>query len=349
MKRLFLFFTVFFLFFTELSFSEVFQNFLYGDSPEQVSEKIADQCKVSPVLRDTRWKWRSRIKCRNFLYKGVETTIHFHFSNDELSRISIFSIDMPNLFLYRKGKSRYLLPRQTKPLRKGESANLIDKLIFQDKVHYQKNGQKLTYFFYKGQWEWELLFESSGYRKEDLKLMKAQLKSEEKKGLSGWKTFHYGQTSREIRTKLEGLCRRIDLDESAVFQGVKSLICKEFSFLDQKISARFKLYDEKLVTVQLILPVSLYPTLLPLLKRKYGEPYIEYKNDLDYYPYIIFPATSLELTHILLSGSQQVALSLKYIKKGYIDPIELKKFKKKVNKKSLKKIKTKSEVIMDNI
>lgn len=337
-----------FLFLINQAIAAVFQDFSYGDSPKQIQRKIKEKCQLQPLQMDTRWKWRSHVRCLNFNYKGVNSTIYFQFSDNDLNRISIVSKEIPNFFLLRDTTNRYLLSKATISNLKQPTNNLIDKLIFQDKVHYQKDGKKLTYFFYKGAWEWELLFEKEGYKKTEKKKIQKQLEEESPKGLKGWKGFDYGLSSRDLRTRLEGLCSKISIDKEAVFQGIKGLICHDFSFLDQKITVILKLYDEKLVTINLLLPTSFYQSLLPLLKEKYGMPYVEYKNDPDFYPYILFPAHSIELKYIK-KQSQKMILSLKYIKKGYIDPVEVRTFKEKVDKKKLKKIKSKSEVIMDNI
>ena len=348
MKNKLLLLLGFFLFLVNQTTAQVFQDYSYGDSAEQIREIIGDKCQIQPVKKDTRWEWRSQMGCYNFDYKGINSVIYFQFSDEDLNRISIVSKKIPNFFLFRDAKNRYLLSKAPLSDLTENSNNLVDKLIFQDKVHYQKDGQKLTYFFYKGEWEWELLFEKEGYQKNEKRQIREQLKEESKKGVKGWKSFQFNLSSRDIRTRLEGLCSKISHDKKAVFQGIKRLVCHDFSFLDQKISINFKFYDNKLVTINLLLPTSFYQTLLPLLKEKYGTPYIEYENDQDYYPYIIFPANNLELCYIK-SQTQKALLSLKYIKKGYIDPVEIKQFKEKTDKKRLKKIKSKSEVIMDNI
>lgn len=323
-----------------------FLDFEYGDSPEEIQNKAENICKVQPLQQNKRWYWRSVLSCKELNYKGVNTIVYFQFFQKKLKRISVVSTEILNYFLFRDPKNRYLLSKEKKVLNK--TNNLIDKLIFEDKVHYQQKGNKLTYFFYKGKWEWELLYEEKGYQKLEAKAMSKQLKKEEERGAAGWKNYKFNLSEQTVRAQLEGLCASLLIDEKAVFQGVKVLTCNGYSFLDQKISIGFKFFNEKLASINLHLPKSYYSTLRPLLIKKYSTPYIEYTEDLNSYPYIVFPADSIELRY-LKKARNKVYLSLKYIRKGYLDPIEIKSFKEKSNKKILKKIKSKSDVIMDNI
>jgi hypothetical protein len=331
--------------------ASVFLDFAYGDSPEQVREKASGKCRTLPIETDNRWRWRSQMKCENLVYKKVRTTVYFQFSHQELSRVVVISKNIPNYFLIRNPRNTYLLPRQQSGASDQAETNLQDKLIFRDKVHYQSPDQKLTYFFYKGNWEWELLFEQSGYHKKERQEIRAQLEKESGKGGKGWKVFQFNNSPREIRGKLEGICSKINLDEKRIFQGIKTLKCRGFSFLDQKISVYFKFYEEKLTTINLVLNPSFYKTVLPLIKKKYGTPYVEFKADADYYPYILFPQDSITLHHKVLSDTvdQGVKLILQYVRKGYVDPVVQKQIQEKTRPEKLKKIKTRSEIIMDNL
>ncbi|PCI30421.1 MAG: hypothetical protein COB67_01885 [SAR324 cluster bacterium] len=341
-RTLLLFFSLLYNF-SNLHALSGFLDFKFGDNPGEIQSIGSKYCQFNQLNQDTRWFWKSTLNCTGFSFKGVNTNLYFEFFDDELVKVIILSKEIPNYFLIRQRDRALLIPMR--PVTgKNQVRNLADDLIFRDQVHQMDTGQKLTQFFYKRSWEWEMIFEDSDYQEINQEKMEDQLDEEEEAGLKGWKEFKFDTPLAKIRKQLEGLCNRLQIEVSAEVIGRKNLRCYEFPFIGQKVTMLFSFTDDKMAQIKFLFPASYYQKLLPLLKRKYGIPYTELDQNELYYPYIKFPKVWVTLAHAPQKPQQ---VYLRYQKEGFRDTEEAKMIQ--AQQKPTKKIKTNEEVLLDNL
>jgi len=299
---------------------EGFKNFRFGDSYRVVSEKGQGQCEFAKPVKDSRWTWLTAVECQNFFFKeGVRVKLYFLFSDDRLIQINVVSRDIPNYPLIRQVGRHYdyLLPiakaKAEKPI-----SNLADKLIFQDQVHLLEPGHRYTTFFYQGTWEWEFWLADVDALARNQERERETIEEEQQKGLKGWNRFIFGDSADIIKEKLEGLCSETrissDLDQR------KTILCKQFPFVEVKIEAHFFLVQDELVKIELRFPAEWYEALRDQLKRKYGLPYRELEENGIYYPYIEFPEKNVLLLHYWGSPDRTaIGVTLIYYREGFKD------------------------------
>ncbi len=340
--------TVLILFFSSSSFAvSGFREFKFGDSVETVKKKGEKLCRFGKATKDTRWFWKFHIECSDFKFKrGIKTKLFFQFSEDELVRIRVVSKDIEDYLLVRHPRFRYLVP-----LPRDESlntaVNLADELMIKDKVHLIDKGYRYTTFFHDGAWEWEFTYELADFQEEENTREQDQLEEEEEKGLPGWKKFNFSDSHETIKEKVEGLCSSSKTSIDA--HGSRVLICHDFHFMDEKIDLLFIFESGMLVKMELRLEKKWYEVLLPMLKQKYGQPFVELGKNKLYFPYIEFPKVGIVLSHrVEESSNKTVWISLKYLKEGYIDSDVL-VGDDQAPKTEEKKKKGRSEEIMDSI
>lgn len=295
-----------------------FNEFNFADDPDTVMNAGRGKCAFGRLVKDTRWIWKSYLNCKNYDFKkGVKATIHFDFSNNELRKIYVVSVDMKDYFLIRHPRHEFLIPIH-KPLRKKPLINLADELITKDKVHIIDKGYRYINFFYKGRWEWEFVYQDFKYVKKDIENEEDQLEDEAEEGLTNWNDFALDDDDESIKKKLEGFCKASKT--VAALNSRKVIQCSEFPFMNNKIEVLFSFVNNRLVNIELQFEPSWYETLLPLLKRKYGQPYSELEKNDYYYPYIDFPGKNILLIHrITPKTEKKVMVSLIYYKEGYLD------------------------------
>jgi len=299
-----------------------FNEFQFGDKPDTVIESGTKKCDFGRITVDSRWIWKSYLSCKNYDFKeGIKATIHFEFSNDELRRIYVVSVDMKDYFLIRYPRYDFLIPIQ-RDVEKKPLINLADELMVKDKVHKIDKGYKYITFFHKNSWQWEFVFEDYRYIKKDLGKEEDQLEEEAEKGLPNWNDFLFDDDDETIKKKLEGFCS--STKTVAALNKRKVIHCSEFPFMEKKIEVLFSFVNNKLINVELQFEPSWYENLLPLLKRKYGRPYSELEKNNHFYPYIDFPEKNILLIHrIPTTLKKEAVVALIYYKEGYLDKKEL--------------------------
>ncbi|MCP4757221.1 MAG: hypothetical protein GY866_40680 [Proteobacteria bacterium] len=323
-----------------------FRDFEFGDTSDTVFEKGSKLCRFGKLKSDTRWPWKSYLSCSDFVFKKkVKATLYFQFSDDDLARIYVVSKDIDNYFLIRHSRKDRLLPL-SRPKSRRSVENLADDLIVQDQVHVLENEYRYTTFFHEGTWEWEFVYADTDAIRKDRIKEQEQLEEEVDKGVKGWRKFVFDDSDETIKEKLEGIC-----SQTKLFSGIqarKNIYCSSFPFMEKKIDVLFGFVEDKLVKIELKLQLDWYKRLLPLLKKKYGQPYTELPDNKFYFPYIEFPEDNILMSHKVEELSpDKVWVSLKYLNAGFIDDLELGVEKK--TKKKLRKKKSTSEKLMDNI
>ncbi|MBU3918109.1 hypothetical protein KKA14_21475 [bacterium] len=324
-----------------------FSVFEFGDSVEMTLNKGKELCRFGEMKKDTRWLWKSYLDCSGFKFKeGIHAKLFFQFSDDQLVKIYVVSKDINDYFLIRYPEHNYLVPLVEKMPDK-RMKNLADELLFQDKIHILGNEYRYLTFYYKGGWEWEYLYEKRRNKEDEKKRKQKQLENEVGGGLTGWSGFNFDDTSEMVKQKLNGMCSSIKVSLEGQKGG--SIRCNDFEFFEKKIIVMFGIADGKLVTIELKLEQDWYQVLVPLLKKKYGLPYVELtKNEL-YFPYLEFPKVNLVLSHFRDSLEEnKVQVSLKYRKEGFLDPERVKDAEGKKENLGEKK-ERKLERIMDRI
>ena len=307
-----------FLFASKTFAVDGFNEFNFADHPDTVLDAGRRKCEFARIVKDTRWLWKSYLSCKNYDFKkGVKATIHFDFSNNELRKIYVVSVDMKDYFLLRHPRHEFLIPIQ-KIIRKKTLINLADELITKDKIHVIDKDQRYINFFYKGRWEWEFVYKDVKYVKKDLEKEEDQLEDEAEEGLTNWNDFAFDDEDEVIKKKLEGFCA--SSKTVAALNSRKVIHCSDFPFMKSKINVLFSFINNRLINIELQFEPSWYETLLPLLKRKYGQPYSELEKNDYYYPYIDFPGKNILLIHrITPKTEKKVMVSLIYYKEGYLD------------------------------
>ncbi len=343
--KLFFIFSLTLLLFINVFAVDGFREFAFGDDTKTVMEKGRRLCRFGEVQKDTRWKWKTYLSCTSYQFKKeTRVKLFFHFSDDKLVKIYVVSKDIDNYFLIRYPEHNYLVPLIDPKLKK-RTANLVDKLVLQDKVHTLGKEYQYTTFFYQGKWEWEYLYEDPRNKKRELKKREVQLKEEAEGGVKGWKKFNFNESDETIKEKLKGMCSSISV--FSVGQDKENLICHEFTFTEKKIDLIFLFYNAGLVKIELKLEQEWYQKLLPLLKRKYGKPYVELTQNMLYFPYIEFTKANVVLSYKRNeSKNRESWVSLKYLREGYLDgstPLDNLKLKFDRDGKS------EAEEILDNI
>ena len=323
-----------------------FREFKFGESLDSIQNTGRRLCQFGREVKHTRWPWISRIDCKGYRFKGdIKARLFFEFANDELVKIIVVSKDIKNYLLLRHPEFNYRLPLKTSQEGTGTS-NLADALLFKDKVHQLGDEYTYTTFFYEGKWEWEYVYEKSGNREDERRRKKNLLEDEEEAGVSGWDKFKFGESEEVIKGKLEGMCSKIEVVSGTE---IDTVFCSDFTFLNRKIGVFFSFDDTGLAKIELKLTSDRYSELLPLLKRKYGLPFLELEKNEFYYPAIEFPGANVVMAYKRDSGEKgEVWLALKYMKQGYED-LDQTTIKEKMKSEQDRVPRTKSERIMDSI
>lgn len=327
-----------------VSAAEGFREFRFGDSAATTLRRGEGLCQFSETKQHTRWNWITELECADYPFKrNVSAKILFEFAEDELVKIFVISKNIQNYLLTRYPTHSYLVPINGDDRKK--DVNLAEQRLFRDKVHQLGDEYRYTTFFHEGNWEWEYYYEKGGHQKQESSRRKKQLEKEQEQGVEGWKKFIFGDSTSTIKEKLQGMCTSVEVVSGG--NRNEMLTCHEFSFLEKKIPVMFYFQSDVLVKIELSLDRSLFPTLLPLMKKKYGTPYLELEKNQRYYPYIEFPASNVVLVHNKKGG--KVSLVLKYLHKNYrdADRFEVNGTKKDAPVKSEKK--GRSEKILDSI
>ncbi len=294
-----------------------FREFKFGESLDSIQKTGRKLCRFGKVEKHTRWTWITRIDCTDYQFKGnVKARLFFEFSDDELVKVFAVSRNIQNYLLLRHSEYNYRLPLKS-DLHKSSSSNLADVLLLKDKVHQLGDEYRYTTFYYQGKWEWEYLYEKKGNRDDQRRRKEDQLAEEEEGGVAGWDKFKFDESEEVIKDKLEGMCSKITAVSG---DEVDTVSCDDFTFLGKKVSVSFLFDDAGLVKIELKLTSDRYAELLPLLKRKYGLPFLElYENNI-YFPSIEFPMANVVLAYKRDNGEDEnVWLTLKYMKQGYED------------------------------
>ncbi len=323
-----------------------FREFKFGESPETIQEVGLKLCRFGKVTQHTRWEWIKRLDCTGYKFKGaIKARLFFEFSEDELVKIYVVSKHIEDYFLIRDPEFNYRVT--LKPaLKKSGSTNLVDNLLFKDKVHRLGDEYRYTTFFYQGNWEWEYMYERKGNRDDERRRRTDLLDDEEESGVSGWDKFDFGEVEADIKSKLEGMCSNISVTSNG---DLDSITCDDFVFSGEKIRVIFLLDQAGLGKIELQLTSEWYAKLLPLLKRKYGLPFLELKKNNYYYPAIEFPKANVVMAYKRdNSDAQQVWLTLKYMRQDYEDKDQT-NFRKKAKDGPDAIPRTKSEQLMDSI
>lgn len=324
-----------------------FRVFEFGDDVETVLTKGQSLCRFDEVYKDTRWPWKSYVECRGFDFKdGILVKLYFDFTDMNLVKILVVSKDIPEYKLLRNGDHKYLVPlaQRSDP---SSLKNVADRLILRDKVHKLKGEFKYTTFFYNGNWEWEYQFEKPGNEEEEKSRKQEQQEDEKEKGLTGWTKFEFGDSNEKTKQKLEGMCTAIKVISGK--QNTEVVRCSDFVFLKNKVTAQFTHQDSKLVKVELLLNSDWYDRLLPLLKKKYGFPYIEVAKSKIYHPYIEFPRVNVVMSHKPdPSLEKPIWVSLVYLQDGY-DDVEIEETQSKGKTSPIDEKQSALEEIIDSI
>ena len=293
-----------------------FQEFKLGSSMEEIRQTGNGKCSFGDMAEDTRWLWKKRLVCRQYEYKGVSIAIVFVFVEKALAKIYALSKYPANYFVLRDNLDTELLSKRT-----NGSGGEIDHsdVIFRERRHSLNAGHRLTYYFYKGNWEWEVQIESVKNIADERLRKQEQLNSEAGKGLTEWNGFVFGETVNRTNEKLGRLCESTEIREAFRFEK-KILVCHSFSFLGKQVDIRFGFFRKELVDVELALPNEFYRKLLPYLKQKYGKPYRECVDSEDYFPYILFPKQNVSLSYKRDdTEADDTWVSLQYAKEDYVD------------------------------
>lgn len=327
-----------------------FNQFEFEDSPETITSKYQDQCTFTKQFDDFQWLWIKKLECKNFKYKRVNTKLIFEFSTNKLVRVHIVSIDIKNFFLIRE-KSNLLVSKKRNQF--GSKIKGYNNSLLEDRIHKYGDHKTLTYFYYKNNWEWDLVFEDPDYVEEERQKQKEQLENYKDKGLKGWANFNFDDTVNRVKENLEGLCAELEIDNKKYLSGKKIMNCKQFPFAKEKINLDLVFKDLKFVEAILHLNSQNYKKLLPLLKRKYGKPYQEAFETMDHYPFIYFSRFNILMTfQSKLQSDHEKQLILKYSKVGYFDdskpiPVIQPKLKPKSTKPTKKKETKQKDIVYD--
>ena len=188
-----------------------------------------------------------------------------------------------------------------------------------------EKGYKYINFLHDGSWQWEFVYEDIQFLQEDIEKQENQLAEEADKGLTNWNDFLFDEDDQAIEKKLEGFCSA--RKTIAALNTRKVIHCSDFKFMNAKIDVFFGFESDGLVSIELNFEPKWYETLLPLLKKKYGDPgspYSELKKNDSYYPYIEFQEKNILLIHkVGLPPKNEVSVSLFYYKEGYLEKKEL--------------------------
>lgn len=321
-----------------------FREFNFGDSLASTQKKGEGLCRFGEEKQNTRWTWISETECIDYSFKGkIKVKLLFQFADDELVKIFVISKDIKDYIEFRYSNYNYLVPILDSENK--ANTNMSEQRLIQDKVHQLGDEYRYTTFFHNGKWEWEYYYEKKGYRRQELTRREKQLEKENELGVEGWKKFKFGDNTSTLKDKLEGMCSSLEVVSGDDLS--EMLTCKEFSFLNQKIDVLFLFQSDALAKIELILDQSMYQTLLPLMKKKYGAPYLELVKNQRYHPYIEFPASNVVLVHKKRDG--KVATALKYLRTGYKDADRFKAKTKDKNRSSDLPKKGKTEMILDSI
>jgi hypothetical protein len=336
--------------FYSLAIGFAFNQFEFEDSPETIKLKYQDQCIFTKQFDDFQWLWGKKLACKNYKYKRVNTKLIFEFSSNKLVRVHIASVDIKNFFLIRE-KNNLLVSKTG--IQFGNKIKGYNNSLLEDRVHKYENNKTLTYFYYKNNWEWDIVFEDPDYIKEEQQKQKVQIDSYKDKGLKGWANFKFDDSVSKVKENLEGLCSELEIDNKKYLSGKKIMNCKQFPFAKEKIDLDLIFKDSKFVEAILHLNRKDYDKLLRLLKKKYGKPYQEAFDTKDHFPFIYFTRFNILLT--FQSKPQQdneKQLILKYSKAGYFDdsepiPVIQPKLKPKSSTPTKKKEADKEDIIYD--
>jgi hypothetical protein len=323
-----------------------FREFDFGESPDEIQKVGRAHCSFGKIEKHTRWEWIKRVDCKGYRFKGkTKARLFFEFSDDELVKVFVVSRVIKDYFLIRYPEFNYRLPLKS-PSNHSSISNLADKLILKDKVHRLGDEYRYTTFHYAGKWEWEYMYERKGNPDDERRRRIELLEDEEESGVGGWDKFKFKETEEAIKDKLAGMCSNIKVLSGS---DLGSVTCDDFTFLEKKIGLLFFFDDEGLVKIELKLTPDWYPKLLPLLKRKYGLPFLELKENELFFPAIEFPKANVALAHKKDGAvSKDVWLALKYIRQGYEDTDQT-TIRQKLKSKPDRAPRSKSEKILDSI
>jgi hypothetical protein len=323
-----------------------FREFRFGDSLDTIKNTGQRLCSFGEVTKHSRWPWRTLIDCKGYRFKkDTPVALYFQFADDKLVKIHVVSRDIPNYYLIRYPEFNYLFPKINQSL-SASSSNLADRLLFKDKVHQLADEYRYLTFYHEGKWEWEYIYQHKSYVHDEERRVRNLLEEEAEAGVKGWNKFKFNDSQEAIKDKLVGMCSALAVESGS---GVESIKCGDFIFLDTKIEVYFIFETSGLVKIELKLPTDWYDQLSPMLKKKYGLPYLELTNNTLYYPSIEFPEASVVLAYKNgPNAAHGVWLTLKYIKKGYADKDQV-SIQKKESKKSDTTPSSKLDRILDSI
>lgn len=330
-----------------LQAADGFREFQFGDSPAVVERISRGLCQYGGTIANTRWHWKSRAVCRDYRFKEDTTaTLYFFFSEDELTRIHVVSRYIPDYLLLRHSNYQYLTPKTPPAGESQTSSNLADRLLYKDNIHQLGDEYRYITFFHEGRWEWEYIFELKGHAEAEAKRKKEVLEEEAEAGIAGWNQFNFNESQSAVKEKLEGVCSQMEINPGT---RIDTLWCKEYPFLEEKIDLFLIFASGGLSMIELRLSTEWYETLVPLLKKKYGMPYRELKDNDIYYPSIEFPKANVAMIYKRSSDQKDgLFVVLKYLKRGFED-VDLRWKKGKAPGKEDEQARGEKQRILDSI